>query len=105
MSGDKQFLEVRNEFYKEATVIILVFDTIMRASFDQLDMWLREANANGAHRCTLMLVANKKGQQGRRDVTIEEAQAWARSRSFQYFEVSAADDTGFHDLRRLILNN
>ena len=89
MSGDKQFLEVRNEFYKEASVIVLVFDTAMRTSFDELDMRLREANGNGAHRCNLLLVANKMDLAGRRSVTKEEAQQWARTRSFQYFEASA----------------
>ena len=39
LSGHEEFLEVRNEFYRESQVLLLVFDVATRRSFDSLDMW------------------------------------------------------------------
>jgi DnaJ family protein C protein 27 len=47
-SGHPEFVEVRNEFYREADLIVLIFDVAQKRSLDGLDMWLREANDFGA---------------------------------------------------------
>ena len=39
LGGAENFLEVRNEFYRESHVLLLVFDVALRRSFDALDMW------------------------------------------------------------------
>ena len=43
MSGNPEFYEVRNEFYRDANAILLVFDMTLKSSLDGLDMWIREA--------------------------------------------------------------
>ena len=59
LGGAQQWIEVRNEFYKEAQMMLLVFDVTRKQSFDGLDMWIREASNNGGSRCPLLLVGNK----------------------------------------------
>lgn len=41
-SGDLKFQDVRNEFYKEAQAVILVFDVTSRRSFQNLEKWMDE---------------------------------------------------------------
>ncbi len=41
-SGDPLFKDVRNEFYRDAHGIVLVFDVASRASFDALCDWTKE---------------------------------------------------------------
>jgi DnaJ family protein C protein 27 len=43
-SGHPEFLDVRNEFYREAHMLLLVFDLTSKRSFESLDMWVREAS-------------------------------------------------------------
>lgn len=50
---------MRNEFYKECSVILLVYDVTLKRSFDGLDMWIREANDYGAAAIPVAVVANK----------------------------------------------
>jgi len=38
-----EFSEVRNEFYREANLILLIYDITSKKSFEVLDMWVREA--------------------------------------------------------------
>lgn len=58
-SGHPEFAEVRNEFYKEASALILVFDLTLKRTLDGLDMWLREANDYGAGAMPVFILANK----------------------------------------------
>src|ERR1700722_10090007 len=41
-SGHPLFYEVRNEFYRDAQAVLLVFDLNNRRSFDILETWLNE---------------------------------------------------------------
>lgn len=58
-SGHPEFAEVRNEFYKEASLILLIFDLTVKRTLEALDMWLREANDYGAGALPVFLVGNK----------------------------------------------
>ena len=47
LSGDQTYVDVRNEFYKDSQVLLIVYDVTNRKSFDALDMWLREVSKYG----------------------------------------------------------
>ncbi|OMJ91032.1 hypothetical protein SteCoe_6494 [Stentor coeruleus] len=98
MSGHPDFFEVRNEFYKDANAILLVFDITVRKSFDSLDMWLREANRFGATNAYVGVCGNKADIGNKRVVQKAEAETWASSRRFDYFEVSAASGVAINDM-------
>lgn len=60
-SGQPEFFEVRNEFYRDSNAIILVMDLSLRSSLHGLDMWIREANENGVEpEVPLFVVGTKK---------------------------------------------
>ena len=48
LAGPLEYLEVRNEFYKDTQAALLVFDVTNRASFEALSGWLEEARQYGA---------------------------------------------------------
>lgn len=89
LSGVADFLEVRNEFYKDAQGALLVFDVGMRESFESLDSWLAEAAKFGANYRDLpiALCANKVDK--KRVVGEEEGRKYAQARGLAYFETSA----------------
>ncbi len=94
MSGNPEYVEVRNEFYKEVQALLIVFDIGSKKSFDALDMWLREANKYGGENLPVWVVGTKADQDSRRAVEKSAGPDWAKSRSFRgYFEVSAQTGT------------
>lgn len=96
LSGDQNYIEVRNEFYKESQVLIIMFDITKKASFDALDMWLREASKNGGENLPVFVVGNKVDMQDRRKVTKAEAEKWVKQRNFGgYFETSPKEGNGY----------
>ena len=102
MSGHSEFFEVRNEFYKDCQGILLVYDISNRRSFDSLDMWLREANRYGAQNIPVAVCGNKADLETRRGVPRNEAENWAQSRRFLYFEVSAATGSNLNDMMKAL---
>lgn len=58
-SGHPEFLDVRNEFYREAHMLLLVFDLTSKRSFESLDMWVREASDQGASEIPIAIIGNK----------------------------------------------
>ncbi|KAJ0409101.1 hypothetical protein P43SY_002235 [Pythium insidiosum] len=87
LSGLPEFLEVRNEFYKDTQGGILMFDVSNRKSFEALDPWLREAAKFGASKFPCVLCGNKVDRH--RVIPEDEARAYARLKGFEYYETSA----------------
>lgn len=90
MGGAPGFREVRNELYKDATGIVLVFDITDRDSFDALSSWLLEAMdpSFGVNDPAMVLCGNKSDE-GARAVSELEARTWADTHDMTYFEASA----------------
>mmetsp|Transcript_37119 Transcript_37119/g.73495 ORF Transcript_37119/g.73495 Transcript_37119/m.73495 type:complete len:187 (-) Transcript_37119:155-715(-) len=103
LSGDHQFAEVRNEFYKDAQGAVLCFDTTACKSFQNLESWFEEmqrCNAGGGSlKCA---VVGTKAESGPRMVPEQAARDWARAKCATYFDVSTAVgkniESAFRDL-------
>jgi len=96
LSGEQVYLDVRNEFYKEAQALVLVYDVTKKASFDALDMWLRETSRHGGENLPVYVVGNKTDLDKKRTVPKAEAEKWVKTRMFAgYFEVSSKEEKGF----------
>lgn len=104
LSGHPEFFEVRNEFYKDCHSIILVYDITSRRSFDALDMWLREANRHGAANVSLCLCGNKTDLENKRTVSKSDAESWAFSRKFDFFEVSAKTGLNIQEMMSTLIS-
>ena len=89
-AGGAEYFEIRNEFYKDASGGLLVFDVSNRETFEALENWLAEANSHGANDPVLVVSANK-ADCSKRAVSEAEGRQWAASRGLAYFETSAKD--------------
>ncbi len=89
LSGHPEFFEIRNEFYKDAQGVLLVFDVALRETFEDLEAWIAEATKFGLNMAEVpvVLCANKIDK--RRMVTEEEGRQFASTRGLRYFETSA----------------
>ena len=89
LSGHPEFFEIRNEFYKEAQGVLLVYDVSVRESFDDLESWISEATKYGVtmNDIPVILCANKVDK--RRMVSEDEGRQFASIKGMRYFEASA----------------
>lgn len=95
LSGSEAFLEVRNEFYKDAQGAVLCFDVSNLSSYQSLDKWLNEMKEHGSGSLLPTLLVGTKSDQGaQRKVSEVEAREWAQSKGFHYAECSALTGQG-----------
>ena len=62
LSGNAEYLDVRNELYGNTDAVFLVCDVTNQASFDSLDTWMREVTKYSSPTPEICLVANKVGE-------------------------------------------
>jgi len=95
LAGGSEFLDIRNEFYKDAQGALLVFDVTNPKSFAVLETWLQEAGKFGVPKDMVTAVcANKIDLATQRKVPEAEAKKWAASKGYAYFETSANSGAG-----------
>jgi DnaJ family protein C protein 27 len=84
VAGDDYYFEIRNEFYKDTNVGLLVFDATARDSFISLQKWLEEVLHYCKNPIKLILVGNKMDVEKEGKVTAEEAKTFAEQLGCRY---------------------
>lgn len=98
MSGNEDYKVIRTEFYVDASGVIMVFDLDNRDSYNSLIHWEEEMKKNGidSNRVKVVVCGNKSDSKGR-EVNSKEAQKWAKTKGFEYFETSAQNGSNVSD--------
>lgn len=91
LAGQERFAPFRNDFYKGARAVGLVFDVSDRQSFEDLSHWLQEAHGVVPD---AYIVVNGNKTDLPRVVTPEESKAYAASINAAYVETSAKTGDG-----------
>lgn len=97
-SGHPDFFEIRNEFYKDAQGMLLIYDVSSRESFDELDMWLAEAAKFGANIREIPIIVCGNKVDKRRVISEDDGRNFAASRNLSYFETSASSGANVQEV-------
>ncbi|KAH9908051.1 GTP-binding protein rab2 [Xylariomycetidae sp. FL2044] len=107
-AGQETYKSVTRSYFRGASGALLVFDITRKATFQHVTDWLNDLRAIAEPDIVVILVGNKLDRaQGneedgdgvnRREVTVAEAQDWARRNGvLQYVETSAKSGEGVED--------
>lgn len=96
--GHTDYNEIRVDLYGQTQVCILVFDVTNKLSFESLDYWLQEFTSNGGKHPVIAVVANKVDLSSKRVVGSKDAQKWAKAHDLRYYETSALNGQGVHEM-------
>ncbi|KAG9393083.1 Ras-related protein RABA2a [Carpediemonas membranifera] len=88
-AGQERYRAITSAYYRGAVGALLVFDITKRATYDNVDRWLKELREHADPDIAIMLVGNKTDQPHLRGVSTAEAQQKAREAKLSYFETSA----------------
>ena len=107
--GQEKYRSLAKIFYKDARVIIFVYDITNESSFTAIkDFWYKETNENANNEPILALVANKSDLYKDEEVNINEARKYADEIHAIFQSTSALSNTGidklFFNLGNKILN-
>ena len=98
-AGQEKYRALAKIFYKDAKVIILVYDITNRRSFDELkSYWYEMVKQNADPDAIIAIVANKNDLYDSQQVKDEEAREFARSVKAIFQSTSAKSDSGITSL-------
>jgi len=100
LAGQERFASFRENFYRGARAVALVFDVTDRQSFEGLPRWLKEAKTGVDH--NRFLVIGNKIDMPNRVVEAVEGKQYAASISAAYLETSAKTGDGVARLFELL---
>ena len=108
-AGQERFRSITKAYYRNSVGVLLVYDLCERVSFESVGQWMSEARRHiEPHQATFVLVGCKQDMATSRQVTVEEATAFAASHRMAYFETSAKHGEGveapFQHLAQVIYN-
>ncbi|KAL7721613.1 Sphingomyelin phosphodiesterase [Entamoeba marina] len=94
-SGQERFHSISRSFYRNAKAAIVVYDISRKKTFEKLDYWITDIK-NNSDDVVMICVGNKVDLE--REVTIEEARAFAIKHELVYTETSAKTLEGIDDM-------
>jgi Ras-related protein Rab-11A len=102
-AGQERYRAITSAYYRGAVGALLVYDISKRATFENVERWLRELRDHAEPNIVIMLVGNKSDLRHRRTVPTEEAVTFAQANNLAFIETSALDATGVEEAFRQIL--
>jgi small GTP-binding protein len=107
-AGQESFRSITRSYYRGAVGAVIVFDLTRRESFESATTWLKDCREQCKVDVACLLVGNKSDLVGLREITPEEAKAFAASQNVEYVETSAKTyesvEAAFHQLGRMVLS-
>lgn len=98
-AGDERYNSIIPSFFRNACVVIIVFDVTKRHSFLGLSKWINLAHENASANVPFIIVGNKVDLYEKREVTSEELATFAREvQAYNFIETSAKTGEGIDDL-------
>jgi small GTP-binding protein len=94
-AGSEAFRSIARAFYKNAAVVIIVYDVGDISTFENVSMWLKECKNENTNNIVKLLIPNKNDiPEERKVVNPEKAREFAEQEDMIFLEVSAK--TGFN---------
>lgn len=97
-AGQEKFKSLIPMYIRDANIIIVVYDVTIKDSFTHTSHWVNETKDLKKEDAIFVLVGNKIDLEANRQVSIKEAEEFAKQNDFLFFEVSAKTGVNVHEL-------
>eukprot|EP01105_Mastigella_eilhardi_P022738 TRINITY_DN5649_c0_g3_i1.p1 TRINITY_DN5649_c0_g3~~TRINITY_DN5649_c0_g3_i1.p1 ORF type:complete len:249 (+),score=69.69 TRINITY_DN5649_c0_g3_i1:104-748(+) len=88
-AGQERFRAVCRSYYRGAAGALMVYDISRRVTFNHITSWLTDARNLTGSNTVIMLIGAKRDLEAQRQVTFEEANAFAQENGLMFMETSA----------------
>ncbi|CAD5229973.1 unnamed protein product [Bursaphelenchus okinawaensis] len=96
-AGQERFRAVTRSYYRGAAGALMVYDVTRRSTYNHLSSWLADAKNLTNPNTVIFLIGNKSDMDAQRDVTYEEAKAFADENGLLFMECSAKTGENVED--------
>jgi small GTP-binding protein len=88
-AGQEKYRSLAPMYYRNAAAAIVVYDITQAQSFVTLKNWVKELQTLGPEKVVIAICGNKLDQEDRREVSRDEAEAFAKEVGALHIETSA----------------
>jgi len=101
-AGQERFRTITSTYYKNAHVVMIVFDITDEESFTHIPVWLEDLRkglriSDNDNLPPIILIGNKKDLELKRVIKYEDASEFAKINRMTYIETSAKNDIAVGD--------
>ena len=96
--GQEKFRSLTKVFFKNANIVIFVFDITNKDSFKALDYWFETIDEELGNEPIRGLAANKQDLYNNQEVTDDEIKEYANKKGIKYTFTTATNPAGFNRL-------
>lgn len=97
-AGQERFHSLAPMYYRNAQAAVVVFDITNMESLVKAKSWVKELQRQAAPNIVIALAGNKVDLASKREVSTQEAEAYAQDAGLLYTETSAKDNIGITEL-------
>ena len=102
-AGQEKYAPLAVMYYRDAHVVLLVYDTTCKDSFEVLKGWHEEVKEKGMSNVVMMVIGNKNDLIDRQEVEPERARAYADSIGAGFKLTSAKENSGIKEVFEKII--
>ena len=102
-AGQERYRAITSAYYRGAVGALLVYDMTKTESYEDVEKWLKELRDHADANIVIMLVGNKSDLNHLRDVSREDAAAYAEKEGLSFIETSALEATNVESAFQNIL--
>ena len=95
-AGQEKFRSLIPNYIRGSSLVFIVYDISNRKTFDSLQSWVDFVN--NIENSNIVIIGNKIDLDSKREVTKEEGEKFCKEKNYEFFEVSAKDDTNLNDM-------
>ena len=100
-AGQERYKAIVAGHYRRAAGALIVYDVTKKSTFEHITNWLKNINEMAEKNCITYLIGNKidllDSNNNSREVSIEEAQKYAKENGLKYYETSALTSVRIND--------
>ena len=100
-AGQERYKAIVAGHYRRAAGALIVYDVTKKSTFEHITNWLKNINEMAEKNCITYLIGNKidllDSNNNSREVSIEEAQKYAKDNGLKYYETSALTSVRIND--------
>ncbi|KAL4573333.1 hypothetical protein LXL04_020134 [Taraxacum kok-saghyz] len=92
-AGQERYRAITSAYYRGAVGALLVYDVTRRATFENMERWLKELRDHTDPNIVVMLIGNKSDLRHLLAVTTDDGKTLAEAESLYFMETSALEAT------------
>ena len=103
MAASAQYAEVRNEFFKECTAVVLCFSPGVPASFKNLPRWVAEVKQHAGNVDSFVIASLLESPHASRETRRDEAERFAQGLGAALVEIDLSSGQGVNEFVEAVM--